>query len=1817
MSSQRFHRVAVLNRGEAAVRFIRAARTWRRIRRTDLQVLALYTAPDAQALYVRMASASVALGPAMVPGPSGLRSAYLDAERMVGMARDAGADALWPGWGFLAENPELAERCVEAGLVFIGPSGDAMRLLGDKVAGKRLAEREGVPVAPWSGGLLPSPEEACACAERLGYPVLLKATAGGGGRGIRRVDGPDEMAAAFAAATAQAEAAFGDGGLLMEGFLPEARHVEVQVLADEHGTIWTLGTRDCSVQRRKQKVLEEAPAPDLSPALRERLASASRSIAQASGYVGAGTAEFLVEPGGESFAFMEMNTRLQVEHPVTERVYGVDLVVSQIDVAQGRPLPDKQPEPRGAAIEARLNAEDPDANFAPSVGRIDRFDVPQGPGIRVDSGVGAGDRVPAEFDSNLAKFIAWGATRDEAFARLVTGLRDCVVAIEGGPTNRSLLLELLSHPQIRDAAVTTRWLDRYLETRTPPAQRPLAGIALAAAAIGDQNVVRRGLLLNFHKEAQKGLVQRVPAIGATQLRYLVDGRPVPVSVSTRGSGRYRVRSGGELSLCARSSGARTFLMEDEATGARHHIMRIATPSLITIEVDGVLHRFTPTSDGRVLATIPAAVTQVHVRPGDAVRAGQRLLTLEVMKMETSVEAPLDGVIAEVCVDEASHVGAGDLLVTIEGQRQGDEPAPEPLELLPPASPSTPDPIDTLLQALLGYDYEDEEVSAAIDQLSSPVRPPRRAQLFELLEAAELQISLFQTGPYDDGRNAAGSSSAEQLGWYVRHPEIDPDHLSAPFLENLEAFLALHNIDGLRRTPQVELAVLRLFQAQHHPTLNERVLFGLLSALPRVPNDARSPDEETRRREILEHLANLVVRTNRRLAEAAWQTIHRVCDLPSYHLQARRQAAQAVYALADLVDPAVGIERRAQAREAMRSMPIGTLLEQLRLNAEAPLHHRETLLKAVIERIYEVRRVEPLADWALVTPALQITSIADATAVGICVGRPSELVGVLSAVPPDGDLDLVLGFSPDPEAITPYLAARSPGATANLIWGTSEQGLRLRSYRREADGVREVLLNRDLHPASPTAREVARFANFDCHRLSSEGGLFVALARARDVPSDERVIAVADVERITPTTDGEGVIRLPNFERTFLQALHAMREARRSHPEPTRLVWNRLTIVVRSALHLSRTEIERLAVRLWPSSWGLGLEKISVLARLDDREPSEMRAIEVSDPTGRGLVVRFAPPSTEPIRPLSEYERHVVDARRRSKLYPFELIRTLTSDAGGDSPVGTFAELDLDERGEALVPVDRPYGHHTANLVVGRITNDHPRFPAGLTRILIVGDPTRTMGSLGEPESRRVIAAIDTAEREGVPVEWVPISSGARISFQSGTENLDWTARVLRRIVTFTQAGGVINIIVDGTCVGAQSYWNAEATMLGHCRGTLVMTPSGAMLLTGRRALEYSGSVSARTNLGIGGLEAIMGPNGQAQYTAADLRDAYALLFRHYALTFTPSDYTVAQPTPDPITRDVCVTPYAGEEFATIGEIFSDETNPGRKRPFAIRHVMRAVVDSDVPPIERWATWENAQTTVVMHAQLGGQPVCLIGIESMPIKRRGALPPDGPDTFSSGTLFPQSSRKVSRAINAVSGVCPVVVLANLSGFDGSPESMRLWQLEYGAEIGRAVVNFQGPVVFCVIARYHGGAYVVFSQALNDRLKSVALEGTYASVIGGGPAAAVVFPGMVRRRTRADARVKAAAEIRDASGGNVADKQARFQATYREVEAEVQATVAREFDGVHTVERALEVGSLTALIGPQELRPWLCAQVQRELAEFRGEAAGSGDSSGCGE
>ncbi|EHA60544.1 acetyl-CoA carboxylase biotin carboxylase subunit [Synechococcus sp. WH 8016] len=442
-------KVLIANRGEIALRILRSCRE------LGISTVAVYSTVDRSALHVQLADEAVCVG----EGPS--NKSYLNIPNILAAATSRGVDAIHPGYGFLAENDRFAEMCRDHGITFIGPSPHAIRSMGDKSTAKATMQAVGVPTVPGSEGLLPTPEAAAELAAAMGYPVMIKATAGGGGRGMRLVPSPDQLVKLYEAAQGEADAAFGNPGLYMEKFIDRPRHVEVQILADRHGNVVHLGERDCSIQRRHQKLLEEAPSPALDPELRRRMGDAAVAAARSINYEGAGTVEFLLDRSG-GFYFMEMNTRIQVEHPVTEMVTGIDLIAEQLRIAGGEPISVRQEDIQmnGHAIECRINAEDAQHNFRPAPGRITGWLPPGGPGVRVDSHVYTGYDIPPFYDSLIGKLIIWAPNRPAALERMKRALNEC--AITGIPTTVDFHLRMLDRPEFQRGDVHTKFVEEEM-----------------------------------------------------------------------------------------------------------------------------------------------------------------------------------------------------------------------------------------------------------------------------------------------------------------------------------------------------------------------------------------------------------------------------------------------------------------------------------------------------------------------------------------------------------------------------------------------------------------------------------------------------------------------------------------------------------------------------------------------------------------------------------------------------------------------------------------------------------------------------------------------------------------------------------------------------------------------------------------------------------------------------------------------------------------------------------------------------------------------------------------------------------------------------------------------------------------------------------------------------------------------------------------------------------------------------------------------------------------------------------------------------------
>ena len=671
-------RLLVANRGEIAVRIMRSARAM------GIATVAVHSDADADSPHVAEADLAVRL-PGVAPADT-----YLRHDLLLDAARRTGADAVHPGYGFLSESGAFARAVTDAGLIWVGPSADAIDAMGSKIGSKDLMRAAGVPTLPSvtvDGDAPPDPDDVAA----LGWPLLVKASAGGGGRGMRIVEGPEALAEALAGARREAQSAFGDGTVFLERYVTSPRHIEVQVLADAHGATVALFERECSIQRRHQKIIEEAPSPVVGPALRARLSDAAVAAARAVGYVNAGTVEFVLDTGGaggpgdgEPF-FLEMNTRLQVEHPVTEEVTGLDLVRLQLLVAGGSPLPDEVHEavargPVGHAVEARLYAEDPAAGWLPSTGDLHLFDVPRDrPGVRSDAGVVSGGVVSPHYDPMLAKVVVHAATRAEAVASLAATLADA--RIHGVTTNRDLLVRTLRHEAFGQGATDTGFLDRH-------------GLDVLAAPLADTDAVGR------HAAAAALCGQAARRAGAPVLAPLPSG--------------WRNNTADHQSVSF-ESGDRTVAVDYRFGRRRRALAWLAidghdldaavhdlTPQGVALTVDGVTRRYAvqqvgpiafvdgpdgssrlvqqerhpvaaeQVAEGSFLAPMPGSVVRVAVAPGDRVEAGHVLVVMEAMKMEHAVTAGGPGTVAEVAVAEGDQVETGRILVVVEADDAADD-----------------------------------------------------------------------------------------------------------------------------------------------------------------------------------------------------------------------------------------------------------------------------------------------------------------------------------------------------------------------------------------------------------------------------------------------------------------------------------------------------------------------------------------------------------------------------------------------------------------------------------------------------------------------------------------------------------------------------------------------------------------------------------------------------------------------------------------------------------------------------------------------------------------------------------------------------------------------------------------------------------------------------------------------------------------------------------------------------------------------------------------------------------------------------------------
>ncbi|MGQ9425152.1 acetyl/propionyl/methylcrotonyl-CoA carboxylase subunit alpha [Gilvimarinus sp. F26214L] len=660
MSARNMNTLLIANRGEIACRIMRTAQ------RMGIRCIAVYSEADRLAPHVKAADAAYCIGPAPAS------ESYLRVDKILAVAREAGADAIHPGYGFLSENTELASACDEAGIIFVGPPANAIRDMGSKSAAKALMAQARVPLVPGYHGEDQSPALLCKEAEKIGFPVLVKASAGGGGKGMRVVWEAGELDENIAAAQREAQSSFGDSRLLLEKYVLQPRHVEVQILFDQHGKGVYLFDRDCSLQRRHQKIIEEAPAPGLSAELRTQMGEAALRCGEATGYVGAGTVEFLLDKD-HNFYFMEMNTRLQVEHPVTEAVTGLDLVEWQLRVAQGEALPWSQAQLQcsGHAMEARLYAEDPDRDFLPTSGFIDHLQMPEGEKVRVDSGIEQGLAVGSHYDPMLAKIIAWGDTRNEARRNLIAALAS--TELVGFTTNLPFLSRALKTPAFAAGELSTDFVDLHAED-------------LQRESLDAEHQAVLTWLLWF-VDYQKRSASADPWTSAPGWRLAVpDDQQCEVRVGERELRlRYRLLAGDRAELMGEQNYQLQWTpgnghIEVRLAGERLRVSGYSDSTVWTVFSGGetwqarINHpELTEAAEDEHALTAPmhGRVTTVLCQTGDAVSAGQPLVVMEAMKMEHTIKAPADGVVVAVLCEEHENVSADQPLVEFEATGDSD------------------------------------------------------------------------------------------------------------------------------------------------------------------------------------------------------------------------------------------------------------------------------------------------------------------------------------------------------------------------------------------------------------------------------------------------------------------------------------------------------------------------------------------------------------------------------------------------------------------------------------------------------------------------------------------------------------------------------------------------------------------------------------------------------------------------------------------------------------------------------------------------------------------------------------------------------------------------------------------------------------------------------------------------------------------------------------------------------------------------------------------------------------------------------------------
>ncbi|MBN1835639.1 MAG: ATP-grasp domain-containing protein, partial [Spirochaetales bacterium] len=1222
-------RIGILNRGEAAVRLIRAVAEHNALYGTRLSAVAFYVPPDEDSPFVRQADEAL---PLPIPA-AGRGTPYLNRELLLKALGAAECTAAWAGWGFLSEDARFVAMLEAQGLVFLGPSSAAMALLGDKIAAKSLAQSAGVPVVPWSGSPVGSPAEARQVVEQIGLPCIVKAAGTGGGRGIRAVHRLQELEGALASAREESLRVAGSDRVFIERLVERGRHLEVQVLADRFGTVQSYGVRDCSLQRRNQKIIEETPPAGLGDALLEAVEASAVTLARAAGYESAGTVEFLYENPGdgkdERHYFMEVNTRLQVEHPITEQAYGVDLVQGQIQVAMGGRISAERPQRQGVALEARLNAEDPERGFAPSPGRVIRLSMPSGPGVRVDSGVEQGSDIPPEFDSMIAKIVAFAPTRPMALARLSRALREMRLKIRGGASNRAFLIELLRQPEVQAGGVHTRYVEELLARGTDLISRSRWGVALAAAAVERYLKASREELANFQQQlAAGGYPRSISRWPGLEVALKAQGRHHRFLVQAVGIHRYHLKAGDALQAVAYLPREQEALFT--AGNARHVIQSVERGDRLLVEVDGIPYEVEIDTGGTVRAPSPALVLSVPVRESQSVTKGEVLVVLEAMKMEMVVAAPQAGTVRELRVRPGEQVAAGQPLLVMESREPPDtEGAPEGAEGTHGDSLQEPATLDEqwsvleqeYLSHFLGYDHDRPGQAALDEMLALAAASPELQGAFSAVVAKAVEAyadveRLFAGAPVSPEELTRPASFQELLSHYFRRQGEREKGLPEPFVSSLHRALRWY-LPERATDDERTAALLRVYKSHADAEAKQELLRASLFALQRFP---LPPAEQRRVADRLDEVALLSQLQNPSLSDAAINARYQLVDreaLESWKrekhekvgkilgLLARHRDQPRIYRrLADTLvstghhvsaDLIHSVLRSPQTERALALEILGRrftrdrrflsceLLEaagQLlcRVRAAAPPSNDPGAPKSGRSRSLRGKAVRPGETVETLVAVVAPESFA-ALLSGLhtlCAGAatPPEVVLLAESRPGAEDkeeaLRASLAATPLPVRWVALGSLRPDGRQHFLSFAPSPGG-----------GWQEDPSRRGINPRSWRELRLHRLERFEQELLYASESVHLLHLQARENPRDERLVALVEVPSSRVQRDEQGRIqRMVALESVFMEAVYAMRaeQARRKR----RLLWNRIIIhlntVLNTTLEQNREYASRLAAR---------------------------------------------------------------------------------------------------------------------------------------------------------------------------------------------------------------------------------------------------------------------------------------------------------------------------------------------------------------------------------------------------------------------------------------------------------------------------------------------------------------------------------------------------------------------------------------------------------------------------------------------------------------